>query len=55
VPFKYRNILFTTIRWGSLGACMQRPDFPDPWPVYRQGSPPRLHTYANPNLHTNLS
>jgi len=29
--------------------------FPDPWPAHRQGSPPRFHTYANPNLHTNLS
>jgi hypothetical protein len=29
--------------------------FPDPWPAHRQSSPPRCHTYANPNLHTNLS
>jgi len=28
---------------------------PDPRQAHRQGSPPRFHTYANPNLHTNLS
>jgi hypothetical protein len=28
---------------------------PDPWPAHRQDSSSRFHTYANPNLHTNLS
>jgi hypothetical protein len=29
--------------------------FSDLWPAHRQGSPPRFHTFANPNLHTSLS
>ena len=45
---------------GFVLSCNQRNEtvttrIPDPWPAHRQGSPPRFHAYANPNLHTNLS